>query len=177
MEKYYIPLLFLAVIALALFTKFGLKGGPGLGVFNNQATQSANAKFPTTGNVDSWQLYTNSDLGFLLRLPPSWTVDPRRSDRAKYGNDVVFDIGMPESLEAINVDLARGKTVDDFIQHYDGEILSTSVITVDGKIGKTIQTGEMGIAYIYVVHDGKLYTFVTQGAFERDGVLATFKFL
>ena len=79
MEKYYIPLLFVAVAALALFSKYGLKGGSGLGLINNQATQSGNAKFPSIIDTTNWIGYTNNRFGFSFKFPNNWP-QPQEED-------------------------------------------------------------------------------------------------
>src|SRR5262249_29073472 len=77
MDKYYIPLLFLAVIALVLFSKFYRGGSLVLTQTPNQATQSATqASFPTTNDIASWKTYKNSSLMISFNYPANWdTLD------------------------------------------------------------------------------------------------------
>lgn len=98
MEKYYIPLLFLAVVALALFSKFGLKDGPGLGQFNNQATQSGTkASFPSIAATQNWQSINLET--FTVKYPPFLTS-------VKYGS-----IPFGQTVEVANANKTQVLTI------------------------------------------------------------------
>lgn len=128
-------------------------------------------------DTNNWSLYTNSKLGFSIKLPLDWKVDDLRSNRERSGDDVVFDIGIPESHEGISADPAGTKTVDDLVGEFNPEIiLSIKDIVVDGEKGKQIQTGEFATSYAFVKHKDKIYTFSGNRLFS-DNILYTFQFL
>lgn len=131
-------------------------------------------------DTSNWKPYINQQLGFSLLLPPEWSVDNKRSNRSKSGDDVVFKPAegfSGESHEGISVDAANGNTADDYISKiYKPVIISTGSIMIDGEVGKYAETSEFATTTVFVVHKDKIYTFTSQ-QMVSSGILSTFKFL
>lgn len=133
-------------------------------------------KFSGQINVSDWKTYTNTEYGFEFKYPKKWNIDQERT----MANEVVFDMGTPESSESIEffkntknltLDQLRIKKVPDA-----KVIEAQSEMIIDGEKGLLIKTTEFGMNYVIFNHKSNAYVVTTEGRMLDDGILSTFKF-
>lgn len=137
--------------------------------FNQNANENADAS--------NWQVYANAEYGFEFKYPKEWNIDQERT----MANEVVFDIGIPESRESIEffkntkkltLDQLRIKKVPDA-----KVIEAQSEMIIDGEKGLLIKTTEFGMNYVIFNHKANAYIVTTGGMMLDDGILSAFKFI
>lgn len=120
--------------------------------------------------------YKNDQFGFEFQYPKNWTIDDERTKT----NIIVFDIGIPESREAIsfvknteNLTLAQleANLITD-----DSVVEKKSEMTIGGEKALLIETTEMGLSYIIFNHKNNSYTITSGGRMIELGIISTFKF-
>ena len=140
---------------------------------------------PQALDTSNWQTYRNEQYGFELQLPPSWSVDPTRSNRQKSGDDIVFNFGITESHESISRYEAKGRSLNEYMQSTFGKVIGNlppngvpNNIIIDSEFGKefTPLKGSDNFSVILVKHNDYIYRFVTSGYLKNSGILSTFKF-
>jgi predicted Zn-dependent protease len=132
----------------------------------------------TTDDTANWKTYRNEKLGFEIKYPPEWKIDALRSNRAKSGSDLVFDIGLAgHNHEGVRVDISSS-TVDEWVSKLDKKvIIEISDFIVGGQPAKRVDTSEFAGTLIVTKFNDRLYLFYTMGKMIDNGVLSTFKFI
>ena len=138
----------------------------------------ASLDYGTIGAAETELLtYKNDAYGFEFQYPKEWKIDQERTS----ANEVVFDIGLPESREAVAfAKNTQDKTLEQLKadQVPDASVIDKqSEITIGGENALVIETTEMGRTLILFNHGANTYTITTGGRRMIDeGVTSTFKF-
>ena len=133
-------LLLLAIVTTVLTT--------GAGCTTNQATTADNDIMPYNGAVEpsdtavvptNWKTYTNTDYGYSIQYPSTWTVDLASKDsrgktlatffapgQKNVPHDKIVDIQVSPTTNVSRVDSA------DYIKRNSNVIISTSPVVVGG---------------------------------------------
>lgn len=127
------------------------------------------------GNI-SYKIYKNEEYGFEFHYPNNWIIDQQRSTI----NEVVFDIGIPESREAVRFEKNnKGLSLEQLKANMNIDpavIYKQSEIEVGGEKAFYIETTEFGRGVIIFNHDDNTYVITTGGRMIENGVISSFKF-
>lgn len=138
----------------------------------------SDAPFSIVTSQDStanWQIYRNSDIGFEFKYPTEWKIDQTRTTP----NEVVFDIGVAQSREAVRFTSDAGITIEQRktqIIPNPNVIIKESEISVAGERALVIETSEFGTTYIIFRHSNIMYVVTTGGRFIEEGIISTLKY-
>jgi hypothetical protein len=120
--------------------------------------------------------YANEAFGFLFTYPKEWTIDDERSS----SGEVVFDVGIPESREAIAFRRdAQGLSLDQLAKEKvpDAAVIARQYsLTVGGEQARAVETTEFGTTYVFFRHSDTVFTITTGGRLLSEVVLDSFVF-
>ncbi|MBI3952578.1 MAG: hypothetical protein HY336_01315 [Candidatus Doudnabacteria bacterium] len=115
---------------------------------------------------NNWRQYANSQYGFTLNLPPSWSDKIVKGTAAAFGSKA-----NPEESMVITVkDASREKAAEASLEGF-----TETKITVDGADAREF-TSETGEKYVFVIHDKKLFV-IRSSSNQLGRILGTFQFL
>jgi len=122
------------------------------------------------------KIYQNQQYGFEFQYPKAWTIDQERTT----ANEVVFNVGNPESREAIAfVKNDKKLTLEQLkaTKVPDAKIIEKqSEMTIGGEKALVISTTEFGTTYIIFNHGVNTFTVTTGGKMIDEKILSTIKF-
>lgn len=142
----------------------------------------------TTSSTDDetadWKTYTNEEYGFSFKYPKDWVKTNTNEGLVQlYNADTEAGRELLESETKIVVYVKATSTVGDlttYVTNNDGNINSTSNVTVGGKSGKKfIVKPELGTktTAVYVLNDSTYYEIICMENSENfDNILSSFQF-
>jgi hypothetical protein len=163
-----------SVLFLSAITTIALIGCVGGNQKNSVSSSSSSASQESSSVAQ--KKYFEDQFGLAFTYPGSWNLEIK-PDQTLKGTDLVFDIGVVESHETINIQTTTKDAVQKFQNGLEKSvILAVKPVTIGGKQGTEIDTSEFGMSYLFVENGEFLFRFETGGWMQKDGLIDSIMF-